>query len=340
MRWLHRQLLDQQFTGSIGELVEAVAGLNAQTARGPIVGLWTRMSTLDLAELDRALRGYELVKANLMRGTVHLVTRRQYVTWRQALQPMLERTVRGFVAGLWDRVDHDDLLHAGTELLRAHDGLTRAEIGRALAPQFPVPDPRQLGFAIRLLLPVVQVADDHAFKPARTRYILAEQAFDDALIDADEGRLDLLRSFLRAFGPAAATDVSYWSGLTRLRPALAEAATHAVEADPAVGDAGPFDVEPIADSAPRSAFVLPEFDNVYFCSKNTDRPLINAKKRLVRSGAMPGSLVSGDQVCAHWRWTRPPELTQLTPWHDLAPAATDEFARFARWAHAADEAVS
>src|SRR3954454_24964729 len=106
------------------------------------------MRHLVLGDLDAALRSYRLVKANLMRGTVHLVTRRQYVAWRRCLQPMIERTVRGFSKGIWYVVDHDALLAAGTELLRAHDGLTRAEIGAALAERFPHEQPRRLGFAV------------------------------------------------------------------------------------------------------------------------------------------------------------------------------------------------
>jgi hypothetical protein len=331
--YLRRQLLDQTFTGSIGEVVELLAGLNAQTPRGPIVSLWTRMARLDLADLDAALGRYEFVKANLMRGTVHLVTRRQYLTWRRALQPMLERTVRGFTPGLWTSVDHDELLDAGTDLLRAHDGLSRAEIGHALADRFPHPEPRQLGFAIRMLLPVVQVADAHAWRPARTRYVLAEQVLDESLTEPEEGAVDLMRGYLRAFGPATAADAGYWSGLSRLAPALGQAAD-VMDRRPAT-----FDLTPCADAPARARFALPEFDNVYFCSKNPELPLIAAKKRLVsRAGSMPGSLVSNEQVCAEWRWDRAAAGVTLTPWRDLDAAELAEFERFRAWSAAVSAA--
>ncbi len=222
--FLRRQSLAGRSDLAVEELIEAVAGLNAQTARGPIVGLWTRLADLSPAELDAGLRDYRLVKANLFRGTVHLVTRRQYLTWRLALQPMLERVTRGFCPGLWQQVDHDRLLAAGTNLLRERPGLTRAEIGDALAPAFPGPESRWLGFAIRMLLPVVQVADESAWTPGRTRYLLAEQVIGDPSPDTTAGTADALHSFLRAYGPRTAADATYWSGLTRLAPVLADVA--------------------------------------------------------------------------------------------------------------------
>lgn len=324
MQQLRRQSLGQTFTGSAGDLVESLAGVNAQTPRGPIAALWTRMADLRLDDLDRALADYQLVKANLMRGTVHLVTRRQYTTWRTALQPMLERAVRGFCPRLWGQVDHDALLRAGTELLRRHDGLTRTEIGNELVKAFPYPIPTELGFAVRLLLPVVQVADEHAWRPGRTRYLLAEHAFDDPLTEPADGLADLMSAFLRAFGPATAADAGYWSGLTRLAPVLA-----------AVGETAggrTFDVEPVVEQDPRTAYVLPEFDNLYFCSKDTSSPLIAAKKRLVHPpGQMPGSLVTAGEVTADWSWNTRLGTVSLNPWRELAAAESEEFERFRSW---------
>lgn len=324
--FLRRQLLDQRFTGDPAEVVEVLAGLNAQTARGPSVGLWTRMASFDQRELDRALGEYRLVKANLMRATVHMVTRRQYRTWRLALQPTLEATVRQQCPGLWDAVDRAELLERGTELLRAHDGLSRSEIGAALAAHFPHVEPRHLGFAIRMVLPVVQVADPTVWRPGRTRYILAEQAFDGELVPADEGLPDLVRSFLRAFGPATVADAGYWTGLSRLRAVVAEVGDRSSQLD------GGFDVEPDHDGEPRNTFVLPEFDNVYFCRKRADLPLIAAKKQLGRHpSAMHGSLVAGDQVCGGWVWDSGGADVTLTPWRDLAAGELAEFDRFRSW---------
>jgi hypothetical protein len=336
MQDLRRQSLGQAFSGTVAELVESLAGVNAQTRRGPLAGLWTRMAELDLDELDRQLRKYQLVKANLMRGTVHLVTRRQYTAWRNALQPMLERTVRGFCPRLWERVDHDALLVAASDLLRSHDGLTRTEIGTELAMTFPYPVPSELGFAVRLLLPVVQVADDHAWRPGRTRYLLAEQVFADPLGDPADGLADLMHGYLRAFGPASSADAGYWSGLTRLPPVL-DTVGVAVGV-PAGGRR--WDVEPAVDETPRPTYVLPEFDNVYFCSKDATSPLVSAKKRLISPpGQMPGSLVTDGEVVGDWSWNAKQATVSLNPWRDLTDAEADEFERFRSWVGDAEQAT-
>jgi hypothetical protein len=244
------------------------------------------------------------------------------LTWRLALQPMLERVVRGFCPGLWHQVDHDQLLAAGTGLLRERPGLTRAEIGDALALSFPVRQPRWLGFAIRMLLPVVQVADESSWDSGRTRYVLAEQAIGEPLADAAAGTADAIRSFLRSFGPRTVADATYWSGLTRLGPVLADVADHRTD--------DRYDVDPIIDESPRRSFVLPEFDNVYFCSRATTIGLIEAKRCLVKSGAMPGTLITDGVVRGTWTATggRPPELQ---PWSAPDDAEQAEFTRFQDW---------
>lgn len=313
MSVLRGQLLGQTSALSVVAAVEALAGLNAQTARGPSVGLWTRLANFRQADLDAALRSYELVKANLLRGTVHLVTRRQYVTWRLSLQPVLERTFNGFTPRFWPYVDRERLLARGRELLLANNGLTRADIGAGVAPDFPAVEPRHLGFAIRMLLPVVQVADVSSWRPGRTRYVLAEQAFADELVPAPDGLPDLVTAYQRAFGPGTAADVAYWSGASRLAAHLAPK------------------IEPITDEEPRRTFVLPEFDNVYFSSQDTARPLIAAKKWLVRGGRMPGSLVAGDEVCGTWNGSRTTGTVELTAVRTLAADERAEFDRFRAW---------
>lgn len=45
----HRQHLDEPIDTDVVDLVGRVGGLNAQTARGPAVGLWTRLRRFDLA---------------------------------------------------------------------------------------------------------------------------------------------------------------------------------------------------------------------------------------------------------------------------------------------------
>jgi len=316
---LERQLLDRAHH-RVEDVVDAVAGLNAQTARGPSVGLWSRISDFRQESLDERLRDYRLVKANLMRGTVHLVTADQFRTWRAALQPALRRAVRQFCPSLHLAVDINAVVSKGIELLAAaEDGLTRAELARQLAPCFDA-DPQECAFAVRLLAPVVQAADPSVWRPGQTRYLLAESVLGRLAGPVEEddeaGLARLLTTYLRAFGPATAADATYWSGRTRLGPAIA--------ALPGVttsgrGAATRFDVSGNGPNPPRRSFVLPEYDSIFFAHK--ENSFTAAKKQLIytKSALMHGSLLMDGRVVAAWRREAGSDDLTLLPWTDELP---------------------
>src|SRR4029077_9304747 len=58
--------------------IERLAGLQAQWAPAPYVGLWSRLAKFAIADLERALADRTVVKATLMRGTLHLVSAKDY----------------------------------------------------------------------------------------------------------------------------------------------------------------------------------------------------------------------------------------------------------------------
>jgi Winged helix DNA-binding domain len=130
---LGRQLLNQDRRRSPAAIVERLAGMNAQTKRGPVVGMWTRTADYDHGEYVAALRRYDLVRANLMRGTVHLVTRRQYLAWRACLQPVAERMVRQYCPDLMSRGRSAGRLHLAKEPFVRDDGLVQQQLKGVLA---------------------------------------------------------------------------------------------------------------------------------------------------------------------------------------------------------------
>lgn len=324
---LRRQLLTRDEPRSPAGIVDQLAGVNAQTKRGPCVGLWTRTASYHHDDYLRALGTYELVRANLMRGTVHLVTQRQYLAWRGCLQPVAERMVRQYCPALAHQADRDAVLSAGRELLRTEPGRTRTEIATRLAPLFPDASPRDLAFAVRMLLPVVEIADTDPWTSSRTGYVLAETVLDQALGPAGAGAADLARSFLAAFGPATAADFSYWSGLTGTQAAAALREAGLLLSD--VGRQQVFEVGQPLDVAARDAFVLPEFDNLLFCRKN-DPGLAEAKRTLIYGSAqMLGCVMSGETVVAQWSARQ--GVLPRSDWLPLQRAVAEEWDAFAQW---------
>lgn len=313
-----QQCLDQPYEGTLAGLLERVAGLNAQSWLGPLAGIWTRTGLWQTSELDNLCSSYEIVKINVMRGTVHMVTARQYWAWRPALAPLLKRNVAAFCRGLWDRVDYDELLTWGTDFISDGRRVTRSDLGEAAAQRFVDAGPTELGFALRMILPVVEVPPRTAWQPVRTQYVYSPAVVPGEPIPAREGLQDLKQSFTAAFGSASADDFRYWSGLTKTE-------TSGLEPTPTDDDTNP------ASMGQPPTTVLPEFDNAYFCRRASGTSLYAAKKdKRLPPARMPGTLIDEGTVVAHWTATKKSGL-RLTPWTELRPAATNVWGRFAAW---------
>ena len=92
---LARQLLLDRATLTAGEAVRHLAGLQAQAPLAPYVGLWTRLAGFRQQQLKDLMTERVVVRAHLMRNTVHLVDARDYVRFRPLYQPLLDRDLAG-----------------------------------------------------------------------------------------------------------------------------------------------------------------------------------------------------------------------------------------------------
>jgi Winged helix DNA-binding domain len=82
---LARQLLLQRKRLPPAGVIERLVGMQAQWPSAPYVGIWTRTSSFQRRALERELASAAVVKATVMRQTLHLVTRRDYALLRAAL---------------------------------------------------------------------------------------------------------------------------------------------------------------------------------------------------------------------------------------------------------------
>ena len=114
---LARQALLERRDESAVAMVERLAGMQAQEPKPPYVGLWTRLARFERDDLSQALHEHEIVRATLMRGTLHVMSGRDYLALRQALQPMLSRTARGILNNRSSGFDREALIAVARELL-------------------------------------------------------------------------------------------------------------------------------------------------------------------------------------------------------------------------------
>jgi Winged helix DNA-binding domain len=71
------------------DVAEAVVALQAQEAASPYLALWNRLADFDPGHLDAAFAGHAVVKATLMRITLHAVHAGDYPAFRGAMLEIL-----------------------------------------------------------------------------------------------------------------------------------------------------------------------------------------------------------------------------------------------------------
>jgi hypothetical protein len=96
-RELNRATLGRQFllpreALGVSDAVRRAVALQAQQPASPYLALWNRLTAFDPADLDAALAGHTLVKATLMRITLHVVHADDHPAMHTALQPTLRGT--------------------------------------------------------------------------------------------------------------------------------------------------------------------------------------------------------------------------------------------------------
>jgi hypothetical protein len=312
---LARQLLLARRSISPSRAIERLAGLQAQQAQPPFLGLWSRVAGFRREALHRLLHRRKVVRAPLMRHTLHLVTARDYRALRGPLQPVLTRALASALRKRAAGIDVPRLTRDARVFL---DDAPRTfqELRAHLAPLHPAHDDRALGYAVRSHLPVVQVPTDSRWAfPASAAFAAAATYLDAELDITDERPHDIVRRYLAAFGPATAADVQTWSGLTGVRAVLEELrpALRVLRDD---RDRELFDVPraplPEAD-VPAPARLLPAYDNLVLAHADRSRLMddgVSARICTKNLRVLPTFLVDG-RVAGTWRTERARRTARL-----------------------------
>ncbi|MEU4741479.1 winged helix DNA-binding domain-containing protein [Actinosynnema sp. NPDC023658] len=215
---LARQFLLARTDAAVPEVVSHLVGLQAQTPHTWYTGLWSRVAGFTPDRAADLLVDRTLVRLAVMRSTIHLVTAADALALRPAVQPALDRDLyRNHTHGRDMRgLDVDAVVAAGRALL-AEKPRTNKELGALLHEQWPDRAPTALAYAVRCLVPLVQVPPRGVWgRSGAIAHTSAETWLGAPVADAPAVD-ELVLRYLAAFGPATVKDVQTWSGLTGLR---------------------------------------------------------------------------------------------------------------------------
>ena len=300
---LHRQLLLRRSPITALAAVRHLVGLQAQEAKAPYVGLWSRLDGFDRAALSALVHNRQVVRSSVLRGTQHLVAADDFLWLRPLIQPTLDRARQA----TWGRdlagVDVAELAAEGRALLRGRT-LTRPQLRDALAPRWPGKPPDALAWSVQSLVPVVhRPAAGEWGQGGATPFTLAEEWIGRPLSATPQPEALILR-YLAGYGPATVKDVQSWSGVRglaevvdRLGPRLRSFADDAGRTLYDLPDAP----RPDADT-PAPVRFLPEYDNLLLAFADRTRMMTDEHRRRVCVGALvaPTFLVGG-RVAGIWK---------------------------------------
>ncbi len=335
---LARQLLLERQPLAVDEAIHRVGGLQGQSPMWPFVGLWSRLAGFDRQALLDGLYERRVVKATLMRGTLHLVTAADYLAVYPGLWPHFQTYAARYRP---DRAKFEGLTDlAASAMAFAAQPRPATEIRAHLVPRSPGIDALDVWWRVRFHSPFLHAPVPSATWGFDTRnHIVSAPAWLGADVDNDEGAASigvrsLVELHLGAFGPAAAADIVRWSGLPvgTVRSAIAAVEPELVRyRDDEGGELLDLAGAPLPDpDTPAPVRLLPMWDSVLLAYADGSRVITPERRRAVvnrRGDVAPTFLVDGT-VAGTWavKIGKKDVTARVQPFGRLAKAARGELA--------------
>ncbi|POX45735.1 winged helix DNA-binding domain-containing protein [Streptomyces sp. Ru72] len=305
---LDRQFLLERRRLDVAEVVRRVCALQAQAPASPYLALWNRVQDFAPDELDAAFAHGRIVKATLMRITLHVVHAEDYEPYRAAMLSTLRASRihdRRFTATGLTANDADALLPELAGFLE--QPRTGAQVEDKVTGRHGE-HAHRVWWALRTFAPLHHAPTGGPWSFTQPNsYRASWAAAAAAPQEADAGVQRLLVGYLRAFGPASAQDFARFTLLTRAATtkALHELGDQVVRV-PGPGRAVLFDLADAtvpADDIPAPPRLLPMWDSTLLAHAVPGRLMPPEYRPLVvrRNGdVLPCLLVDG-QVVGVWR---------------------------------------
>ena len=304
---LGRQMLLRREPLGVVDAVRRVMAIQAQEAASPYLALWNRLAPYDPADLGAAFADRTVVKASLIRLTLHAVVAEDYPSFHNAMLSSLRASRlndRRFTTSGLSTADADALLPHLAEFTRR--ARTKAEIEALVQTRLGERDHPRAWWALRTFAPL-----HHA--PTGGPWSFGVKA---AFVAAPTGTVPespvqsvqrLVLRYLEAFGPASAADFAQFTMLRRPVVAQAlQALAGTVEEMDGPDGATLFDAPGAllpAEDTPAPPRLLPMWESVLLAYSDRRRVMPPEYRRLVihqNGDVLPALLVDG-YVAGVWR---------------------------------------
>lgn len=305
---LQRQHLLERSSMTTGDMLRAIVGVQAQEVKDPYLGLWSRVSGSTHDDLASMLMDRSAVRASLMRGTIHLVTSDDYQMLFPVTYRLHVRAVHSIAGTRLVPPEHHAAITDQAREMLAESPLTAAQIGEKLAESWPDYEPGSLGQIVRFLLPLIQTPPRGAWGPknfSRPTWTMPNSWLDTEIPEEVGAPHEMIRRYLRAFGPATLPDITAWSGVTNLKKPLLELGdeirTYENEAGKVLYDLAELEIAPENTAAP--VRFLPGFDNALLGHKDRSRIISDESRAIISTpnGMFASTFLVDGFVAGVWR---------------------------------------
>ncbi|MEU2155980.1 winged helix DNA-binding domain-containing protein [Streptomyces sp. NPDC019396] len=343
---LSRQLLLERAPLTVSDGVRRVVALQAQHPASPYVALWNRLSAFDPAAMDAVLTTRSVVKATLMRITLHAVHADDYPVFRAAMRPTLYASRLGsrFTAGGLTPGDADELM---PELLAfARQARTTVELRAWLGERSGADRVSDAGHAadstwwgLKGYAPLHHAPTGGTWSFGPRPSFIAPMTEPGEILRTDpeaaqQALPTLIVRYLSGFGPASVADIAQFALVKRTaaREAL-RALDGAVEQLRGPDGTALFDLSgahrPTAET-PAPARLMAMWDSVLLAYADRSRVIPPAYRPLVirRNGDVLPTLLVDGYVAGVWRQVD--DGIEATAFHPLPASTWDQLAGEAR----------
>jgi hypothetical protein len=216
---MRRHFLEERAApGSLLAVVSRTCGLHAQIMSSAELAAWARIDGLDSGEVRASLwKERALVKTWAMRWTLHLLSAADYPVYLAAFHAFQHFRNDRWLKSYGITADDMNALLDGFRVTLSSDGMTREQLAGAVAQQTGRPYLREKllsGWGTMLKPGAYQgrlifgPSNDQNVTFVSPRHWLGE--FPE--LDTDDARLETVRRYLYAYGPATPGDFGSWWG--------------------------------------------------------------------------------------------------------------------------------